>query len=128
MPNVYQLRKALTLELRRELNSRFVTVPHPDHPFLLRAADILVGGEGNLSALFIPTRSEVNEPDLLRSRLILNRLALPPHTRCLLLIQSSQDALAQRFSADFADVLPWKSRSKAARIVSDPTFKGNHRD
>jgi len=79
-------RKELVKQLSRELENQFVVADRPDHPFLLMQPDVIVGGLGLLTALFIPSASELTSPQKLLARLTLSRLALPAHTKCLLII------------------------------------------
>src|SRR5713101_2853298 len=101
MASVYELRRRLEGTLRRELPGSYLTVSGPDHPLLLRAPDLLVAGEGKLSAVFIPTAHERRNPDALTARLILSRLALPRDTRPILIVESEAEAVANIIGANF---------------------------
>jgi hypothetical protein len=75
----------LAREVRRQVSNRFTLVAYPDHPYLLEPPELLIGGEGLLTAVFVPKADEMRRPALLQSRLIASRLALPIETRCVLL-------------------------------------------
>ncbi len=78
MTNARQLEN----NLQRSLGSGYVVVAQPDHPLLLVGPDILIGGEGHTTAVFLagPTA----RPKMLRAKLIASRLALPTNTRTVL--------------------------------------------
>lgn len=59
----------------------------PDHPFLAIGPDIIVGGQGALVAILIPKVSEIRMPHELLVRLAFGRLALPAHTRFVLVLE-----------------------------------------
>jgi hypothetical protein len=105
MASVYELRHRLERTLRRELPSSYLIVSGPDHPLLLRAPDLLVAGEGKLSAVFIPTAHERRNPEDLRARLILSRLALPRDTRPILIVESEAEAVSNILGSDFTAVI-----------------------
>ncbi len=74
--------------LQSDLGSSYTVVINPDHPRLFVAPDILIGGQGTLTAIFQPKMLERRMPDELLVRLTVSRLALPSHLRCVLLIDS----------------------------------------
>jgi hypothetical protein len=117
MTGVYQCRSTLAALLRRELPSEYIVVPGPDHPLLLQDADILAGGAGILTGLFTPSAAERHQPRLLRSRLILNRLALPLRTRCVLVIEPEDSDIAKQFDLDFDEIVEWHRRREVVRIA-----------
>src|ERR1700761_7904383 len=110
MANIYHRRRTLSQLLHRELSDKFLVVPNPDHPLLLRGPDILVVGDRASTAIFMPLAIERHSEELLRSRLILSRLALPPYVRCILLLEPSDNHIAQSLSNDFAYIIDWSSR------------------
>lgn len=110
--------------LRERLPNNFVVATGADHPLLLKAADWIVGGEAKLAAIYAVKSEEARAPSLLRNRLILSRLALPPHTVHILLVDSGSRSLGQSFSRDFALVLDWTSRDDLLKIVQDTEFVG----
>ena len=111
MPTVYDRRAILTRLLRREFcETDAVVVPNPDHPLLIRGPDIIISNKSNLFALFTPSAEERRFPSRLKSRFVLGRLALPSHTRCLLIFEPSDLAVTQYFSNDFADIIEWSRR------------------
>ncbi len=83
-------RKDLVKQLRTQLENEFVVIDRPDHPFLLIQPDVIVGGKGLLTALFFPSAHELSSPQKLLARLILSRLGLPAHAKCVLMIDSKK--------------------------------------
>ncbi len=84
---------AIATKLRASLPTTYAVVSTPDHPDLLMAPALLVGGEGRLTAVFLLTPNLDFED--LEARLIAARLALPVATR-LVAVCSEDDS----FSAD----------------------------
>lgn len=78
-------KNSLASLIRARLDERFVVVARPEHPYLDEPPDLLIGGEGLLTAIFSPNARERRAPRLLRARLIAARLALPDNTRCVFL-------------------------------------------
>jgi hypothetical protein len=90
-------RRTIERELRDELPSSYVIVAAPDHPLLIEGPDVLVGGEGNLVAVFTPKASERHSRERLSVRFVLSRLALPPQTRYVLLSEGPlEDAISHQ--------------------------------
>jgi hypothetical protein len=118
--SVYTKRRILAKELVRALRENFVVVANPDHPFLLRAADVIVGGDSMLLIVFIPSAAETRKPDELKARLILNRLALPAQAKTVLLFDSWQRQTAEIFANDFDKVIPWEDRELAPSVLAQP--------
>lgn len=126
---VIAARRSVAGLLRSELSNEFVIVPSPDHPLLLDAPDIIAGGNGGLTNIFFPSSNEIRRPKLLENRLMLSRLALPTHARNVLILRSSdQIEFGHNFSADFSDVVLWKDKIDAVKIVADRDFFGNQRE
>ncbi len=75
---------ALAKYIDRRVPADHLVVPFPDPPNMLLAPDILVGGDGRLSAIFVVQRN--TSMGTLRARLISARLLLPVHTRMLLFL------------------------------------------
>jgi hypothetical protein len=122
MASVYQQRRRLESTLRRELPDDYVIVSGPDHPLLLRAADLLVGGKGSLTAVFVPTAREKTDPDLLRARLTLNRLALARDARPVLIADPEAGDLAGAMEADFTQVVdPRRLAGCGKRYLEGPS-------
>jgi hypothetical protein len=63
-----------------------VVAVNPDHPELFEGPDILAGLEGRLLAVFSLKRKEARDVRRLATRVLLTRLALPSHARCVLLL------------------------------------------
>jgi len=86
--------------LTRDLGSEYVVVAHPDHPELLSAPTLLVGGKGRLTAIFRVSR--YTRTRSLQSHVIGARLALPASTR-FVAVTEPQGTLSERFSYDTFD-------------------------
>lgn len=131
MANIMDLngrRRELNRLLRNEL-SEFVVATVPDHPLLMRGPDFLIGGDSTLTAVFSPSKAEQRDNRLLANRLMLSRLAMPPHTRNILLLpQEPQGLDGGKFSDDFAAVIEWRDRSEIIKIARDSEFKGSQRE
>lgn len=69
--------RAITLsnQLSRELGVDYVVTSSPDHPELIAGPDVLVGGRGQLTALFKVARN--TQVRMLHARVAAARLALP---------------------------------------------------
>src|SRR5271167_3643956 len=80
-----QEKVSLAKRVREQLGEGFVVLAQPEHPYLLAPPDLLIGGEGLLTAVFSPNSAENRTPRLLGARLVAARLALPEHARCVLL-------------------------------------------
>jgi len=128
MTTVYYRRASLTSLLRQGLSRNFLIVPNPDHPLLIRGPDVLVSAERSIFAIFTPSARERHSHLLLKSRLILCRLALPPHARCVLVIEAGDEFLEQLFTNDFAEIIKWSARSEIVRIIENRNFVGRHKD
>lgn len=128
MTSIYFRRKALAHLLRRELSNEFIVVANPDHPLLIRGPDLLVSTNRTITAIFIPLATERTSWNLLRARLTLSRLALPAHTRCILLAEPNDHPLATSLTNDFADVIEWSARTNIVQLISNANFVGRHRD
>jgi hypothetical protein len=121
MPPVLQQRKTLERLLRSSLPDNRMIVVGPDHPFLLRSADLLVEGSDSIGAIFVPTALERKKTPLLRSRLILNRLALPTNTICFLVVEPGDDELRDIFANDFSDIVEMRQTDRLSAILAaDP--------
>lgn len=77
--SVTKKRTKLAAELKRALGDSFVVVAAPDHPLLIRSADVIIGGSSGVTAIMMPTAEERRRPKLFEGRLMLNAMALPPH-------------------------------------------------
>jgi hypothetical protein len=56
------LRRMVARELGDEIPSSYLIVTAPDHPLLVEGPDLLIGGEGNLVAVFMPNASDRKMP------------------------------------------------------------------
>ena len=127
MASVYERRRSLA-KLFQDLPTGFVAAVRPDHPLLFRAADILVGGLGLMTALFVPTAAERRNPSLLTTRFVLNRLALAPHTRHVLVIERGDERLAGQLEHHFDAVVEWNDRENVTRLSQDREFRSCHEE
>jgi hypothetical protein len=80
----------------------FYVVPRPDHPFLSTSPDLLVGGAGKLSAIFLV--SSATKKTSLRTRLIAARLALPINTRMIAIVSQDLSGSLDRILRNFDEV------------------------
>ena len=111
--------------LRADLPSSYEVAPRPDHPFLLDGPDLLVGGNGILTAFFEPKREEMVRPDVLLVRLALTRLALPQHCRCVLIVAGHQgDDLADLVGRDFHVVEHPRRVRQISALTQDGEYVG----
>ena len=62
-----------------------VIADRPEHPWLYRNPDALIGYMGRLLAIFQPMKRERKNPDFLLARLLVARTALPKETICVVL-------------------------------------------
>ena len=124
MATVYERRRALAKSLRDDLPSNVRVVSNPDHPFLLRAADILVSSNGTLTAIFTPSSEEQRRPSLLTTRLTLNRLALPPHTKTVLIVESTDQSYFGDLAQEFSEVVEYSRRHTLAGLIIRADLKG----
>jgi uncharacterized protein YbaR (Trm112 family) len=126
MSNLVVRRRLLEESLQGELPPNFITASGPDHPLLLRGPDLLVGGEGIMTAVYTPSAVERQNPAHLKNRFVLARLALPVHTRHVLVAESAADrTLGQEFADDFDAVEDFRSRAILASLAQDKNFAGS---
>jgi hypothetical protein len=78
---IHVRRREIADHLRRTVGGNSIVVAAPDHPLVLRSADVLVGGPSGLTAIVMASAEESRLPNLLQTRLTLNKMALPPETR-----------------------------------------------
>jgi hypothetical protein len=126
--NVLKLRRTIDGHLKRSLPSEFIVVNTPDHPFLLRSVDVLVGGKAGLTAIMAPTLAEKSSPRSFRSRFLLNKVALPPNTRFVLVATLGSEAIQAEMSREFALVLPEEGRrlfEELAAVSANPSRLDN---
>src|SRR6185437_8874872 len=112
-------------EMRHSLGDRFLVVVRPSHPYLVAPPDVLIGGEGLLTAVFSPSANERRAPLLIRPRLVGARLALPENTRCILLSPrgflgdtADQSSGQQSLRYDFDAVVAEESYRQLAEIAA----------
>lgn len=126
--NIYEQRKDIARLLQKELESSYVVVSGPDHPLLIEGPDALIGGAGGMLAIFMPKAKERARPDRLEVRFILSRLALPPDTRHVLVLQERKhDRTVEELGRNFATVLDWTRRRDLAKIARDKEYVGEQR-
>jgi len=126
--NIYEQRRDIARLLQKELASSYVVVSGPDHPLLIEGPDALIGGAGGMLAIFMPKAKERASPDRLAVRFILSRLALPPDTRHVLVLQEGKhDRTVEELGRNFATVLDWTHRRDLAKIARDKEYVGEQR-
>jgi hypothetical protein len=101
-------------------------VHKPEHPLLLRGPDALIGGPGNLCALFAPNGWEIDNPAHLATRLISSKLALPDNCRTVLLIEENLEGRFSRLDNDFGLVSSFEDKS-LSKFLRDGTDYGASR-
>jgi hypothetical protein len=92
--------------LRRRLDGSFTVCAWPDHPHLMSGPNLLVGGQGKLTAIFLIGPSS-------NRNLLAARLALPMDCRC---VAVADDAGCQRLGPldqNFDEVFPRSSELAA---------------
>jgi len=87
-------RKAVIGVVSSAFGRDYTVAPRPDLPNLFEGPEVLAGRTGDLVAVFIPKKAEIRNAARLLARLGLCRLALPSHTRCVL-VYSEQEAAGQ---------------------------------
>lgn len=128
MLNVRDRRRAIADPLIKELPSIAIVAVSPDHPLLINAADLLVGEDGRMTAVYTPLGEELRRPSLLSMRLVLSRLAMPSHARHILVLeQEIEQTFVKLFSRDFAAVLLSDQSKDLLTIVQDREFVGSQR-
>src|SRR5260370_5537881 len=81
----------------------------PDLPTLFTGPDLLASRTGTTIAFFLPKSSDAQHPRALLARLVLSRLALPPTTSPVLLLENRPNPLAAPLSdlvSSFTSVVP----------------------
>jgi hypothetical protein len=103
MRGVYETRNKIVRHLSRELSSDYIIVGAPDHPLLLRATDVIVGGRASLTAVITPTAEELRRPRDFEARVLLNMMAMPPNTKFVFLGAEMPSILKyRRFSGEIS--------------------------
>lgn len=116
-------RQARIIALSRLFPGDFTVAVNPDHPNLFDGPDVLAARAGHLVAVFLPKSTEITSPDRLEVRLVLSRLALPRHARCILAY--TQDDVDRGFSAEafephFHGILGLGKARQLENVVEDP--------
>lgn len=104
--------------LEYELNDQFSVVNKPDIPVLSSGPDLLIGQSGSLVGVFIPSREEIRDLDLLLVRLALTRLALPRHLRCVL-VGNHFPKNMDYMGLNFHEVLNYREFSLLKKFILD---------
>lgn len=89
-------------------------VASPDHPLLLHGPDLIAAFNGTLAAYFISTRGTAQVVSSL-PRVMLSRLALPPATTCVLILDETVD-LDDNYSSFFEEVVTLGRRSRKVPV------------
>ncbi|HVJ78104.1 MAG TPA: hypothetical protein VM620_09735 [Hyphomicrobium sp.] len=113
--SIHKRRREIADYICRTLDGEHVVVTTPDHPLVMRPVDVLVGGKSGITAVVIPTADELKRSKLLHTRLTLNRLALPPESKFILI--DAQPDLFDR-SAEKPTVLASDDPELNRQIVS----------
>ncbi len=117
--------------LHRQLLKRlphYTFVDRPDHPLLYEGPDILVAAPEKLAAIFVCKTAEGEQPRRLLSRLVAARLALPEHTRCILVVPEEQRQIGERLSYHFHATLDVSDPASLAYFLEDAKAQGPAED
>ena len=109
MANLRDRQTDLSRRLRQQLGGDFVVVAAPDHPLVMRSVDVLVGGRSGLTAFVMASAEERLRPELLASRVTLNKAALPPEAQFVFV--EGADDLQLASGTKFAETLRQRERS-----------------
>ncbi len=93
--------------IQKKLGGSYYVVPRPDHPLLLSGPDILIGGNGRLTAVFLIPRSVRDRH--LRARLTAARLALPIDSRLVAICDTGTCPSNSRLFENFDEILTSQS-------------------
>lgn len=110
--------------LQRELGGAYHVVGQPDHPMLISGPDLLIGGEGKLTAVVWVKKHE--PANRLMARITAARLALPPQTRLLAVVAEDAQApdwLMRNFDEVLEPRAPWRTIFRYA--TSDARLRGD---
>jgi hypothetical protein len=83
---------------------------------------VLAGAEGETFAAFVPTVTEISDPDRLLARLTLCRLALPRHATCALVLHTRHSEALPQIGAQHFDSVAYARdvRLELRRLVGRP--------
>lgn len=115
--HVYNQRKTITQQLKRTMTSNFVIVNGPDHPLLLRPPDLIIGGEGRLTAIMLATAEEARSPDQAKARYTLCRAALPQESVFVFVATDGRENIGQYLSSEVDEVLSWQDRTEVSKVA-----------
>jgi hypothetical protein len=94
---------SLAATIQRSVGSGYYVVPKPDHPLLLVGPDLLIGGEGKLTAVFFIRKTyKLRE---LKARIIACRLALPVRARVIALCDPDITVPENRLMQNFDEII-----------------------
>jgi hypothetical protein len=79
-----------------------------------------------MTAIFLPTMAERRNSVPFMARFVLNRLALPPHTRHILVVDQDGGGLADAFEHDFDAVIEWTDRRKISGLAQNQDWRSRH--
>ncbi|MEX0805796.1 MAG: hypothetical protein WD688_21125 [Candidatus Binatia bacterium] len=121
------LRRVLS-SIERRLSKDFIVSSRPDHPHLFDTPDIIVGGRGILSAVFVPKARELKNPEMLLARLIATRLAFPSNTRCFFItIPLLTDEFSATVTEHFDKLFKLEDSGRFVESLSDVEVTGTTR-
>lgn len=81
-------RSSALSQLWERLRSECTLAAEPDHPYLLSPPDALIAKNGLLTAIFLISDGKPELIERLLIRLAISKLALPRHTKCVLIMMS----------------------------------------
>ena len=115
----------LASRLQRQLPEGFFISRYPDHPHLFAGPDLLIGGEGELCALFLAKQREILRVDGLLARLTASRLALPEHMRWAVVVERSNADFEAVTRLHFQEIFgPDQDRDIARWVELSNTARG----
>lgn len=119
---------AIAKSIQRTISSSFQVVSRPDHPLLLSGPDLLIGGEGKITAVFLIQKA-VRQPQL-RARITASRLALPAETRILALVDDNSGPMPNSLLSNFDEIFVGKNDARAISVFAstDTRSKVNKQD
>lgn len=113
-------------QLHASLARQLYSAARPDLPHLLAGPDLLLAAPSSLVALFVAKAFERLTPDRLRARLILARLALPRHARCVIVLQP-EDERGELPLRDFNAVFRPRDLPTLVQFANEREAVGNTR-
>ena len=103
-------------QLQKILGDKIIIVPRPDHPVLLSSPDILVGGNGKLTAIFCISRS--TKSSFLKAKLVSARLAFPVTARMIAIFEKNVTPSMKELVSNFDEIQMYNSSCENLANIS----------